>query len=81
MPKTELTNFNDEVNHPSHYTFGKFEVIEVLSDWFHNDPLLWNATKYLVRAGKKDKSKEIQDLEKAVFYINYKIATLKGGKE
>ncbi len=61
----------DEVNHPSHYTFGRFEVIEVLEDWFPDDPLLWQTVKYLVRA--KHKENFLQDLKKAQFYLNRRI--------
>jgi hypothetical protein len=66
---------DDPVNHPSHYTFGKYEVLDVIEDWglsYH----LGNATKYIARAGRKDPAKEKQDLEKAVFYINRRIAQL-----
>lgn len=64
----------DPVNHPSHYTFGKFEVIEVLEDWFPQDPLLWQVGKYISRAGHKGNMK--QDLEKAMFYLKRKIESL-----
>lgn len=66
----------DLVNHPPHYTFGKYEVVYVLQDWFPNEPLLWNATKYLPRWDKK--GDPIENLEKAVWYINKKIEQLKG---
>lgn len=57
----------DEVNHPSHYTHYKgLEVIELTEQMNFN---LGNAVKYIARAGLKDPSKEIEDLEKAVFYI------------
>lgn len=59
----ELTD--DKVNHPSHYTSGKIEVIDFIEDQkldYHRG----NAIKYICRAGKKDKSKEIEDLEKAI---------------
>ena len=36
-----------------------------------------NAIKYIVRAGLKDPSKEVEDLEKAVFYLNREIENLK----
>jgi len=42
---------NDNVNHPNHYTFGRYEVIDVLEDWFPTDPLLWQVGKYIARAG------------------------------
>ena len=65
---------DDPVNHPAHYTFGKIEVIDVLEDWaleFHEG----NALKYIARATRK--GSRIQDLEKAVFYLNRKIALLR----
>lgn len=43
----------DNVNKPSHYNFGKYEVIDVLEDWFPETPLLWNAVKYIARWNKK----------------------------
>jgi hypothetical protein len=59
---------NDPVNHPSHYTFGKYEVIDVLMDWFPDAPLLWQVVKYVARA--KHKGQALQDLKKAQFYLN-----------
>jgi len=62
----------DIVNHPTHYTFGKYEVIEVIEDWgleFH----LGNAVKYIARAGRKNKKLLVEDLEKAIWYIRRKI--------
>ena len=67
---------NDIVNHPSHYTDGKIEVIEFIEDKnlnYHKG----NAIKYICRAGKKDPSKEIEDLQKAIWYINREIKNLK----
>lgn len=60
-----------EVYHPSHYTFGKYEVIDVLLDWFPDDPLLWQVGKYIARATRK--GNELQDLEKARFYLDKRI--------
>ena len=71
---------SDNVNHPSHYTMGGIEVIDAIYAW-QLDFALGNAIKYIARAGRKDKSKEIEDLEKAVFYLNYKIQTLTHGQE
>ena len=70
---------NDAVNHPSHYTDGKIEVIEYIEDkklGYH----LGNAVKYISRAGKKDPSKEIEDLEKEMWYINRRIELLEKGE-
>lgn len=67
---------NDPVNHPSHYTDGKIEVIDFIEDknlGFH----LGNAVKYISRAGKKDPAKTIEDLEKAVWYLERYIYKLK----
>lgn len=63
---------DDPVNHPSHYTDGKIEVIDFIEDKkldFH----LGNAVKYISRAGKKNPDKKIEDLEKAIWYIQREI--------
>lgn len=66
---------NDPVNHPSHYTSGKYEVIDIIEDQLGPDGIrgfcLGNAVKYICRAGKKDPAKTRQDLEKAIWYINH----------
>lgn len=67
---------NDPVNHPTHYTTGKIECIDFITDKKLNF-CRGNAVKYIVRAGLKDPSKEIEDLEKAVFYLNREIEDLK----
>jgi hypothetical protein len=64
----------DLVNHPSHYTFGKYEVLPVLLDWFKDDPLGWQVGKYLARY--KHKGNPIQDLKKARFYLEALIQEL-----
>lgn len=61
---------NDNINHPSHYTFGTIEVIDVIEDWqlgFHEG----NTIKYIARA--KHKGNELEDLKKAKWYLNRKI--------
>ena len=67
---------NDPVNHPAHYTSGKSECIDYITDKKLGF-CLGNAVKYITRAGHKDPEKIIEDLEKAVFYINYEIKMLK----
>lgn len=66
---------NDPVNHPSHYTSGKYEVIDIIEDQLGAEGIrgfcLGNAVKYICRAGKKDPAKTRQDLEKAIWYINH----------
>ena len=70
----------DPVNHPSHYTKGKIEVADFIADQKLNFDR-GNAVKYVCRAGSKDPEKEVQDLEKAIWYINHEIKMLKGDIE
>jgi hypothetical protein len=63
----------DNIDHPSHYNAGKYEVIEVVEDWkldFH----LGNVVKYIARAPHK--ASELEDLKKARWYLNRKITLL-----
>ena len=73
-------SMNDPVNHPSHYNKGKIEVADFIADQKLNFDR-GNAIKYICRAGEKDPTKEIQDLEKAIWYINHEIKMLKGETE
>lgn len=64
----------DVVNHPSHYADGwsnGAEVIDITENLNFNRG---NAVKYIARAGKKDPAKELEDLQKAEFYLNREIA-------
>lgn len=70
---------NDPVNHPSHYTDGKIEVIDFILDKKLNFTR-GNAVKYISRAGKKNPETEIEDLQKAAWYINKEIQRLQGDK-
>ena len=69
----------DAINHPKHYNFSKIEVIEAIEAWELNYHC-GNTVKYVARAGRKDPKTEIQDLEKAQWYLNRKIALLKKQK-
>lgn len=66
----------DIVNHPPHYKTGGFEcldVIEALGLDYH----LGNCLKYLWRAGRKGGGEKlVEDLKKARFYLDRKIANL-----
>ena len=64
---------NNNVEHPKHYTFGKYEVIDIIEQ-FNIDFRLASALKYIGRAGKKDSSKYREDLEKAIWYIQRTIS-------
>ncbi len=70
---------SDPVNHPPHYTFGRFEVIDVLEDWFPDDPLLWQVGKYIARAVRKGDA--VTDLKKARFYLDRRIKKLEEAAE
>ena len=73
--KEETVKEDDPVNHPKHYTDGRIEVIEYIEDK-NLGFCLGNAIKYISRAGKKEKDKEIQDLRKAMWYIERRIYEL-----
>jgi hypothetical protein len=71
-------NMSEQVNHPQHYggEDNLYEAIKVIEAWeldFH----LGNTVKYISRAGKKDMDKELQDLNKALWYLQRKIENLK----
>jgi hypothetical protein len=68
--------FIDVVNQPPHYTSDPSGV-ECIQITRHRNFNVGNAIKYLWRAGIKDDSKTIEDLEKAVFYINDEINRLR----
>ena len=66
-----------QVDHPAHYRKGSgFEAIDVIEAWelgFN----LGNAVKYISRAGIKSSDSDVQDLEKALWYINREISRRK----
>lgn len=63
----------ESVNHPDHYLKSSgHEVIDVINAW-NLEFALGNAVKYIARAGKKDDKKTSEDLEKAIWYIEWYI--------
>lgn len=76
---------NDPVNHPKHYTShpSSVECIEITE---HYNFCIGNAIKYLWRCGLKNdsnsdpKTKQIEDLKKAIWYINREIGNLESNK-
>ena len=60
------------INHPEYYTKGRIETWDFIKDKGLNFDR-GNAVKYIVRAGGKDPKKEIEDLKKAINYINHEI--------
>ena len=67
---------SDPVRSPSHYRSGGIEALDVI-EAFGLDFVRGNVIKYTLRAGRKDPSKTIEDLEKAKFYLDREIARLK----
>lgn len=62
---------SDDVNHPTHYTAYKgLEIIDLTEQMNFNRG---NAVKYVARAGLKNPETEVQDLEKAIWYIQREI--------
>lgn len=66
---------HDAVNHPRHYVAHPSGV-ECIDITKHMNFCLGNAIKYIWRAGLKGENKSVEDLRKAVFYINKEIETL-----
>ena len=77
VQEVEVKDNDDPVNHPSHYCDGNIEVIDFIIDKKLNFNR-GNVIKYTSRAGKKNVNKEVEDLEKARFYLNKEIEILKG---
>ncbi len=66
---------SDAIN-PGHYSQGfsrGAEVIDITENLTFNRG---NAVKYLSRAGKKDSAKELEDLQKARWYVDREISRL-----
>ena len=68
---------NEKVNHPKHYNKhpSGVECIDIVRHMNFN---LGNVIKYLWRAGLKDGNTNIQDLEKAKWYLEDEIKRVKG---
>lgn len=66
------------VDHPVHYggEDNIYEAIKVIEAW-NLDFCLGNSLKYISRAGKKDESKTLEDLEKAKWYLERAISKIK----
>lgn len=64
---------DDAVEHPEHYTYGKHECIDVMTEVFGADEVadfcICNAFKYLFRCQHKHET-PIEDVKKAVWYLN-----------
>lgn len=71
-PKKCFDNRPNMVNHPSHYTAGGMEVIDILKAKLTPEQLegflLGNVIKYTTRYGHKN---GVEDIEKALWYLKY----------
>lgn len=68
------------VDHPAHYggednPYEAIKVIQALGFGFE----VGNAFKYMARAGKKEGSTGVEDLEKAIWYLQAEVAEWKAG--
>lgn len=77
----QIPGQHDPVHHPSHYASGRFEVIDIIEDKLGLDGLrgfcLGNTLKYVCRAGKKNPTKTVEDLEKGEWYLHHYIEKMK----
>ncbi len=81
---------NDSINHPRCYNVGGVEVIDAIWEWGYGEAFcVGNVIKYLVRYKHKNtgvidllkfNELQIEDLEKAQFYLDYVIEKLKERK-
>lgn len=67
-----MTKENNNVNHPKHYVSDP-SGIECIQITRHRNFNIGNAIKYLWRAGLKDTSPSVEDLQKAIWYIKDEI--------
>jgi hypothetical protein len=67
----------EAVDHPPHYggEDNPYEAIKVIEAW-ELDFCLGNTVKYISRAGKKSRHTEVEDLKKARWYLERRIAQL-----
>ena len=66
----------NNVSHPEHYNKGTIEAINLIEDWDLNFSV-GNVIKYMLRAPYK--GDEVQDLEKAKWYLERHIENVKKG--
>lgn len=67
----------DDVNHPKHYT--AYPGIEVIDLTKHMNFCRGNAVKYIARAGLKNPETEVEDLRKAIWYLECEIGRIQYG--
>lgn len=71
-----MATSNDNPIRPKHYTdLGKFSAVHIIPIWGLGFEV-GTALQYIQRAGLKPNEPEIQDLKKAVWYLNRRIHLL-----
>ena len=77
--RDRIVELTPDALRPNHYggKDNQYEVFKVLEAWeLDKDFYLGNVIKYVARAGKKNKSKEKEDLQKALVYLQRRIDSL-----
>ena len=68
----------EHVNHPNHYNVGGIEVIDAIEAWGFGEGFnRGDAIKYNARAGRKNPETEVEDLQKAKWYIERELHRMK----
>lgn len=74
---------HDPVNHPSHYTQGSIECIDVITSALGKEAVaefcLANSLKYIFRC--KHKGSQVTDVKKAIWYLNKWLELVDGHDE
>jgi hypothetical protein len=68
---------DDPVHSPAHYT--AYKGLQVIDLTEQLNFCRGNAVKYIARAGLKDPAREVEDLEKARWYIDREISRITEG--
>lgn len=70
--------YEEAVDHPNHYNTGKIEVIDAIEEW-DLDFCAGNVVKYVAR--HQHKSKPLEDLKKARWYLDRMIRRMENGSK
>jgi len=76
---SETPKSYEHVNHPQHYggVDNPYEVVKIAeATGLDKDAYLFNVLKYIVRSGKKNDNPPVQDLKKALWYLDRRIKTM-----
>jgi len=70
----------EKINHPQHYGGDTtYEAIKVIEAWKLGF-CLGNCVKYICRAGKKEDAETLDDLKKALWYLNREVVRLEANE-